>query len=363
MDESITTNATATAGNHDIPEWLVKRRAWLAQLEAAQRAATAALAVQSATETSTENADFPPADAPETETVRQVIPNVPVARPLATRKARPKSEPADSAAVPAFADAPAILCVPSADIAEEDADDESTLPWYANWIPDRAAMKSYGISVAMHLLIALPLSMVAFHQEISNIGINTLMAFQSDSAAGEALDDSQTFQIDASGGQTGEVLDTVLAASTVSNALGPSTIKVPDDAGGARMGEGDGAGNQIGNGLGVGGYKMPAAGKYVQKGSFTAWTEPADPEPGEDYKIIIQVKYKKPNQKVSVNDISGSVIGTDKFRLMISQYTSEIIPDANQVVVNIPGAAARVRDSIRVYSASLKENQRLEIEF
>ena len=48
---------------------------------------------------------------------------------------------------------------------------------------------------------------------------------------------------------------------------------------------------------------------------------------------------------------------------MISPHTSEVIPEANQVVVYIPGAAARVRDTIRVYSAMLKENQRLEIVF
>ena len=363
MDESKPTNSTGTTGNLEVPEWLLKRRARLAEQAAARR-----VAEESAPHT-TDPREPPLSDSARTDQVATAVPdtevilNVPVVQSAPVKPILAKSPVIRPVTTPTAADVPTIILRPPLANTADGDEEETPVPWYANWKIDRAAMKSYAISVAMHLLIAIPLSMVAFQQEISNMGLNTLMAFNSDSTEGESLDESQTFTIDTSGGQTGEVLDTILSASAVSSALGPAALKVPDDAGGARLGEGEGAGNQIGNDLSVGGYKMPEAGKFVRKGSFTAWTEPADPAPGEDYKIIIQVQYKKKEQKVSAKDISGSVIGTDKFRLMISQYTSEIIPEANQVVVNIPGAAAQVRDTIRVYSAVLKENQRLEIVF
>ena len=111
------------------------------------------------------------------------------------------------------------------------------------------------------------------------------------------------------------------------------------------------------------GFKMPAGARVVEKGSFTAWTVPEDPAPGSDYKIIIQIKYRDASQKLLEGDISGSVTGSDTYRFEISPLNSGIIPKASQVVVNIPGAKAGVRDTIEVKSAILMESQRLEIVF
>ncbi len=63
-------------------------------------------------------------------------------------------------------------------------------------------------------------------------------------------------------------------------------------------------------------FAMPSGGQVVSAGSFSAWTVPKDPGPGEDYKIVIMVKVP---EKWTFARISGSlpgeVIGTDGFSL------------------------------------------------
>ncbi len=372
MEEPDGSSAQAAAGNVEVPDWMLKRRA--RQAQAAARNASQA-AVTPATVTPATALLETAAGESEVDTAKVVTPVVKqppawfrpkaaVAKQEATvasdtesatepeskTETEPESEPVDTGvALPPIA-----------------ADEPVPLEWHEGlrerWL-GKSALRSYAISICMHLMAGLSLSLVVFHEEVVNLGLNTLMGVQGEDAAVEALDESTVFEVDASGGQTSDNLDTMLAASAVSNALGPSSLKIPDDIGGFSKGEGDGKGDEIGDGLNVGGFKMPEGGKAVSKGSFTAWTVPEDPKPGEDYKIVIQVKYKKRNLKIPSGDITGSVIGTDKFRLMISPSTSEVIADANQVVIYVPGAAARVRDTIRVYSATLKENQRLEIVF
>ena len=358
MEEPRGDNPQAATGNFAIPEWMPKRRA--------QQPASATLGggdnspVASALSPETLGSDIT-ADKPEVVIVKDV--EAPLREPPAWfRSKKPVAVPAtpEKPAVPAQASpAKKEIVLPSIAVSEAEAVD-----WYdelkERWL-GKAAFRSYAISIFMHILIAVPLSMLVFHQEITDYGLNTLLAIQDDAALGDVLDDSSAFQIDTSGGVTSESLDNMLTASSVANDLGLSTLKVPENLGGGSKGEGDGIGEQLGNSLG--GYKMPEGGKAVRKGSFTAWTVPADPAPGEDYKIVIQVKYTKKNQKIPNGDITGSVIGTDKYRLMITPRTSEVIADANQVVIFVPGAAARVRDTIRVNSALLKENQRLEIVF
>lgn len=381
MDESVNDGSGMTVGNLAIPDWMLKRRARMQAVAAkrdsisdtAESAAShaeqpvppehaaslvAAEALPDGTVVDAEPADatevdgVAPDDSPIELSAASAQDDLPYLLVTVPRKAPGKSAPTGPSK-------PAILPAVQADNPEQ-------LQWHEvlrrRWL-GKDALGSYAISMVMHIVAALLLSLVVFHEEIANLGINTLFAEQSDDLTGDALDDSAIFQIDTSGGQTGEDLDAMLSANAISTALGPSALQAPEVAG-AVIGEGDGEGSKVGEGLSLGGFQMPEGGKgVVKKGSFAAWTVPEDPAPGEDYKIIIQVRYKSRNQKMPTGDISGSVIGTDKYRLMISPHTSEIIPEANQVVVNIPGAAARVRDTIRVYSAILRENQRLEIVF
>lgn len=381
MDEPSGTDSPAATGNIAIPDWMLKRRARLTQ-------ATEPVAEEVVS--SEDQAESLPAVAPDSEVTsekgydasRREPPawfrSKKAATVTATAIATPASEAEAAEVETAEVEAAEVeIAEPEAAegetaevvetevlLPEIEAEKRRELEWHEElrerWL-SRAALRSFAVSIFTHILIAAPLSLLVFHQEITDYGFNTILASQDEGFGGEELNEIPVMQMEAAGGTTGESLDTLLTAQSVSNPLGPSTLQVPDAIGGFGAGEGKGVADQVGDALG--GYKMPEGGKAVSKGSFTAWTVPEDPAPGEDYKIVIQVKYKKRNQKIPKDDISGSVVGTDRFRLMISQYTSEIIPDANQVVVFVPGAAARVRDTIRVNSALLKENQRLEIVF
>jgi len=269
------------------------------------------------------------------------------------------SFPDFTAPAPAVAARPAKIAIPSD---EEDEEDDLTpfQVFMKRWF-GTDAIGSYTISLLLHLMAALLLSIVVFHEELENAALSTLMAI-SDEPANPILDDS-VIQIDTSGGQTGEVEQDLFSAKSVA-AIDPlSSTSMTDDFDSKTTKEGEGQGNGIGDGLNLGGFQMPEGGKAVRKGSFTVWTVPADPKPGQDYLIVIQVKYKKPNQKLNKSDITGLVRGTDRFRLAISPETTRIVPNASQVVVEIPGAAFKVRDTIKVQSALLRESQNLTIEF
>ena len=358
MDEPIGGNSQGATGNVNIPDWMLRRRA------RQSRTGDQVTVAESIGSLGFEQ-EISPLRTTGAESEVTVVKDV-----ITSSRAAPvwfKSKPAvarqdtsaETAAAAEIADTGGGLLPIAAEFAVPlDSQEAMGERWLG-----KAALRSYAISMVMHLLIALPLSIIVFHSELTDLGVDTLLAVQGDALTAESLDETPVFQLDQSGGLTGETLDTMLTASAVSNAFGPSSLKVPEDIGGFSKGEGEGTGDQVGNGLNIGGYKMPEGGKVVSKGSFTAWTVPDDPAPGEDYKIVIQVNYKKRNQKIPPGDITGTVVGTDKFRLMISRHTSEIIADANQVVIYIPGAMARVRDTIRVYSAMLRENQRIEIVF
>lgn len=225
------------------------------------------------------------------------------------------------------------------------------------------ALGSYAISIVLHLLVAMLLSLAVFHKELKEAAFTTLLAQNSDQFSNDVLDDTLV-TVDTSGGQTGEVERDLFTAKSVS-ALSPlSTSALSDglDLDSVNK-DGNGKGNGIGDGLNLGGFQMPEAGKTVKKGSFTVWTVPHDPAPGQSYKIIIQVQYKKPGQKLVQSDIRGSVRGTDRFQREISPNTTTIYPEAKQLVLEIPGALDRVQDTIEVHSTLLRETQRLKIVF
>ena len=90
----------------------------------------------------------------------------------------------------------------------------------------------------------------------------------------------------------------------------------------ARLGAGDGQGD----GIGVTVPSINVPGHAVTKGSFSVGTEPEDPEPREDYMIIIQVRLPEnliKNGKYRANDITGMVRGTDS-------YTKKIVFPTDQ---------------------------------
>ncbi|MEX0718745.1 MAG: hypothetical protein WD066_19275 [Planctomycetaceae bacterium] len=153
-----------------------------------------------------------------------------------------------------------------------------------------------------------------------------------------------------------------------------------------------------GGAIGVPGNNM------VTRGSFTVWTEPEDPEPRRPYYIYIQMIVPKRLSRIAVDDLSGTIHGTDGYNAVVptgrGYYNDSRIgkaPDArvekfvgdtsNQpfavvrnplerlfvhegtamLRVQIPGASSRgplaIRDTITIRSKALKEEQTLEIEF
>ena len=105
----------------------------------------------------------------------------------------------------------------------------------------------------------------------------------------------------------------------------------------------------------------------VTKGSFTVWTEPEDPMPGQQYNIMIQVKLKSNVKKLRRSDIQGSVVGTDGYKDYFGGPTEPgyytVKDNTVRFQVLVPGAAQLVKDVINVESELLKEKQQIELVF
>jgi hypothetical protein len=132
-------------------------------------------------------------------------------------------------------------------------------------------------------------------------------------------------------------------------------------------------------------FREPASGLAVTRGSFTAWTEPRSPAPGESYLIVIEIRLPEDLRKYRISDLSGVVQGTDDYRQKIPWDPraprasaasvdsklkvlghSEVIPVVRQkvqLVVRVPGASRKVRDVIRIRSKRLREDQEITLVF
>lgn len=131
--------------------------------------------------------------------------------------------------------------------------------------------------------------------------------------------------------------------------------------------------------------KVPAKGRVVKRGSFAAWTVPLDPEPEKEYTIVIQVKLPATLRRYRASDLSGIVQGSDRYvqtipwdgrwpnvtltvrggRLVVVKKKDHL-PVRNgiaQLMIRVPPAEKLVRDTIRIRSRLLKEEQTLEIVF
>lgn len=146
-------------------------------------------------------------------------------------------------------------------------------------------------------------------------------------------------------------------------------VGAADAAGQGGQGVGAGEGDGAGDGAGVAVPAINIPGRAVTKGSFSAWTEPEDPEPLQRYVICIVVRLPgnfEKSTKYRLRDISGLVIGTDGYKQYIRfkpTQTSLIQDGAVQIDVSVPGASRLVRDTIRIESKLLKEKQVIQLVF
>jgi len=227
----------------------------------------------------------------------------------------------------------------------------------------------YAISALLHGLLLAGLSIVII-PSVSGFGeINTLIGISdTEQAVVEGFDQLELeTRIDLEGGHRSsehfltqaeptlygieEIVDGISSSSDINLLIS--------------MKDGKGEGEKEGDGSkgGAGGFAMPSSGKVFTKGSFTAWTIPEDPKPNENYLIVIQVKLPPKYKSIPIDDVTGLVQGTDGYRLRINAYTSKFLQKTKQIVLRIPGAESKIRDTIQVRSQILKEEQELTIEF
>lgn len=252
---------------------------------------------------------------------------------------------------------------------------DEELPWHRRlvvWFVGFAAM-GYGFSLIFHTLLLLALMIVVVAPKLGNNGVGLTASLINDNPPSELISLAE----EDSGGSEEitvdmaplEVLRSIAAdQQQVAQPEMPS-IDSPEEGTNGKGGEGSGSGKGDGKGDGKGlPFAMPGGtGKVTQKGSFSAWTVPEDPMPGQNYIIVIQIELPENVRRISRKDLLGSmVVGTDGYRQFIPGNTRGFLPSNGkqvQLVVTVPGASRLVRDTITVKSRILKENQTIAIEF
>ncbi len=155
-----------------------------------------------------------------------------------------------------------------------------------------------------------------------------------------------------------------------------------DDLVNASAAESNGEGDDGGGIL----LKIPEQGFAVTKGSFTAFTIPATPEPLKPYRIVIEVRLPGDVNKYRVSDLKGEVIGTDGYKQFLpydknspsasrapaangkeivinSSSSIDVINNRVQIIIVVPGARNLVKDRIKIRSRRLREDQELTLTF
>lgn len=268
---------------------------------------------------------------------------------------------------------------PTAALIQVPADKEHCLSWkqwLLAWLLG-AAGTSYGISLLLHAGVLGVLSVMVVSQFARNESVSVIVT------EAEALPFNVSDSV--------EVAFEPPAAERVESQF----QKLPVDPLGTllsgdaafNVAQSDGDGENTGSsdeGFGFM-FSMPEGGKVVTKGSFSAWTVPTDPSPGQDYKIVIRVRLPENTNRYRVSDLSGEVTGTDGYQhkipydplkrgATVTERGDRLVPirpsdslkivDGHvQLIVNVPGASSLTRDTIQVRSKLLKEEQKLEIVF
>lgn len=104
----------------------------------------------------------------------------------------------------------------------------------------------------------------------------------------------------------------------------------------------------------------------VSLGSFSVWTVPENPEPGEPYKVVIRAKVPDSLTRYPVTDLQGVVVGSDGYRKLIPGSMRGFLPIHGgyiQFEVPIVAADQDIKDTVWIRSRMLNEQQKLLIEF
>jgi hypothetical protein len=232
------------------------------------------------------------------------------------------------------------------------------IPWekrFKEWLHGEGG-KGWGISLAAHALLLIMLSLLVFSLPKADERLITTIddTEVADVAALEnvhieGIPEDVVPQID------DPRFDAGLPKGN--NPLSPSLNSV---------GLGTSAGSLLGT-IG-GGMRLAIPSQAITQGSFTVWTVPEDPQPGQQYVIMIQVKLNTAVKRYPKSDLKGNVVGTDGYKDYFGGPTeSGYLPISDNAVqlqaCFVPGAADLVKDVITVESKILDEKQVIEIVF
>lgn len=222
----------------------------------------------------------------------------------------------------------------------------------------RQASTGAGVSVGVHavLLALLSLFVITHHNEEAPW---LTSSFAADETTNLDLTELEDFTLEPLAAST--PIDVVSAVVPQPTAVQPAFLVAE-----STVTSGNGSST---NGTGI---RPPGTANAVTKGSFTAWTDPADPKPREDYLLVILVRVPDSVRKYTREDLSGFLEGDDGYESPIGNFTGKGFPKqfygqfddkAHRLVIRVPGAAAKVRDTIQIRSKILREEQTLEIVF
>ncbi|MCG6157562.1 hypothetical protein [Rubinisphaera margarita] len=227
-----------------------------------------------------------------------------------------------------------------------------------------AVAAGYGLSLLIHSLLLLVMSLVIVSDFVQETYIDSSMSEPQDGVAFDAVADLK-FDMPEGAMSSLDSLETAMNLEVLDDSPNPVMQGVENSVESLFN---DGSSGEQGNGGAS--FLVPENTKVFAKGSFTAWTVPNDPTPGEDYSIVILVRLPDRVKRYRASDLSGLVVGTDGYRQAIpgpaERRGNVFLPIQDrhaQLIVKVPGGASRVRDRIEIRSLTLKEEQTLEIEF
>lgn len=236
---------------------------------------------------------------------------------------------------------------------------EEELSWQeqvVRWIQGEGGA-GFGISMLVHVVLLLALSLWVLNPPNQDEDLITTLE-ETEAAVLPTLQDVEIVAMDVDEPEMKDPnFDPGLDFGTVSENLNLSSLDVGLNASAGSL-----------TGTKGGGWDIRIPSQAVTKGSFTVWTEPVDPQPGQRYTIMIRVKLKSEMQRYPRSDLSGNVVGTDLYRDFFGGPTeSGYLPVKDSTVLyqalQVPGAQELVKDIITVESKILGEKQVIELVF
>lgn len=244
------------------------------------------------------------------------------------------------------------------------------------WLVGGAAI-GYGVSLLFHFVLLILFSIVVLNMRGGGNELSTELGIAD--VEGDEVLDTRAFEISTGSEGAEEPLPTVepvpidipTPEMPVADAIAPEIEGVADGAGEDEITTPGAGSDQT--------FELPRGGNVVAKGSFTAWTIPEDPRPGQDYVIVVELKLPEGVKQYSRDDLGGQLVGTDGYKVSIPdgrewnglgwkppRRAPQFRRDRSnaRIVFFVRGSQmALVRDTIQIRSRLLNEQQQLQIVF